>query len=379
MGDSRGLLAALLLGALACGGTGPPEREEGRVAVPPALAEGLGRAFREAGVPLRAVPLRPYERARDLEVLLLSSGSTAYDAYVIRATSLPLLQPWLAPVPAEGAGWREDVRQALRTEREGYVAGFPLSCDGPVLLLRQGAAPGWGEATGQYDLLELENALERGATVEGRPARLLTTLPPAVLFLSLAWSDEGGQGGAGLLPEGAANRAVAFLQRRFLGPPAPVEEAEEALLRGEAEGIFCWASEAEALLNRRQGRGPALGLRPMPHRGAFAQAPFGGWVLVWPLAGGGEGRCREVFRKQERLAEALARAGFCPPARPSSPAPSAAEATLLATRLRDLPFTAPQLEVLDQAVADAVEAGIAPEQALRRARARLAGERRTPP
>ncbi|MGC8763636.1 MAG: hypothetical protein ACP5VN_08420, partial [Acidobacteriota bacterium] len=183
----------------------------------------------------------------------------------------------------------------------------------------------------------------------------------------------------GLLPEGAANRAVAFLQRRFLGPPVPVEEAEEALLRGEAEGIFCWASEAEALLHGRQGRGPALALRPLPHRGAFAQAPFGGWVLVWPRAGGGEGRFLEVLGKQESLAGALARAGFSPPAPPSSPAPPAAEAALLATRLRDIPFTAPELEVLDQAVADAVEARIAPEQALRRARARLAGERRTPP
>jgi hypothetical protein len=378
MGRSRWFLVALWLGAVACAVGGPEEGEEGRVAAPLALASGLERAFREAGLPLRAVPLRPQERAKDLEVLLLSSGSTAYDAYVVRATSLPLLEPWLAPVPAAVSSWREDVAAALRAGRGDLSAGLPLSCDGPVLLLRQGAAPDWGEGSGPEGLAEFENALEKAENRDRRPVRLWTTLPPAVLLLSLAWSEEGGKGGPGL-PEGPAARAVAFLQRRFLGSPASSEEAKSALLGGQAEGLFCWASEADALVARGGLQGVALTVRPLPHHGSTAMAPFGGWTLVWPAEGAGEGRRQAVLRRQRSLEEALGRAGFVSVTRAPNSSPSPGSAALLATRFRDLPFSAAELEILDQAVADAVEAGIAPEQVLRRARARLAGERRAFP
>jgi len=360
---------ALWVVALACAVGGPGGGEEGRVAAPLALAPHLDRAFREMGLPLRAVPLRPQERARELEVLLLSSGSTAYDAYVVRATSLPLLEPWLAPVPADASSWREDVAEALRTGKGDLYAGLPLSGDGPVLLLREGAVPGWGQGSGPQGLAEFETALERAGL---RPVRLWTTLPPAVLLLSLAWSEEGGKGGPGL-PEGPGTRAVAFLQRRFLGSPASLEEAKQALLGGQVEGLFCWASEADALAAQGRRSGAAFAVGPLPHRGPRATAPFGGWTMVWPAEGPGEARCRALLRRQRALLKALGRAGFASVARAPGPSASPGSEALWATRFRDLPFTASELQILDQAVADAVEAGIAPEQALRRAKARLAG------
>lgn len=379
MGRKRSWFAFLWLAALACGGAGRGVAEEGRVAVPPDLAPRFQSVFRDAGLPLRAVPLRPSERARDLEVLLLSSGSTAYDAYAVRATSLPLLRPWLAEIPADGSSWREDIRAALRAGPEPEWAGLPLSCDGPVLLFREGLLTGRGKGPPAENLAEFEGRLERASREQKAPVRLQTTLPPAVLLLSLAWSEAGEEESRAFLPEGPALRAVAFLQRHGLGTPAAAEEAEAALERGQADGLFCWASEADGLLEGRGGSGGGLVARPLPHRGLRAVTPFGGWTLVWSAEGAGEARRFLTPRRQRALEEALGRAGFPSVGKAPKPPFSPGAAALLQTQFRPLPLAAFELEVLNEAVADAVEAGIAPEQALRRARARLAAEGRGVP
>ncbi len=367
------------MGALACAAPAPESLEEGRVAVPQPLAPRLEAAFREAGLPLRAVPLRPSDRARDLEVLLLSSASTAYDAYAVRATSLPLLRPWLAEIPADGSSWREDLREALRAGPEPHWAGLPLSCDGPVLLLREGFLSGRGKGPPAENLAEFEGRLERASREQKAPVRLLSTLPPAVLLLSLAWSEAGEEESGAFLPEGPALRAVAFLQRHGVGAPWTAGEAEAALERGEAPGLFCWASEADALLQGRGGPGSGWMALPLPHRGRRAVTPFGGWTLVWPQGAATEARRLLTPRRQRALEEALRRAGFASVGKAAKSPLSPGAAALLETRFRPLPLEAFEMEVLNEAVADAVEAGIAPEQALRRARARLATEGRGAP
>lgn len=204
-------------------------------------------------------------------------------------------------------------------------------------------------------------------------------MPPVVLFLSLTWSEAGDEAGAAYLPEQPAAKAMAFLQRSFLGSPLQAEEAREALGRGEVEALFCWASEADAWIGRGQSRGRPFHVLPLPHRGPYAVAPFGGWTVVCPAEGAGKGRRWWILRRQGALEAALRRAGFASVERTPSPASSPGERALGATRFRALPFTAKELEILDQAVADAVEAGIAPEQALRRAKARLAVGRSASP
>src|SRR5512135_3532812 len=84
---------ALLATGLGCSRSGSaPEIQ--RIGVPPDMV-GLfeGRKPPDAP-PIRVVGLRPYERARDLEVLLFSSGSPVFTGVLVPGRWLPVLGPW---------------------------------------------------------------------------------------------------------------------------------------------------------------------------------------------------------------------------------------------------------------------------------------------
>ncbi|MEW5764679.1 MAG: hypothetical protein ACOYXN_01370 [Acidobacteriota bacterium] len=360
------LTTALL--AASCGPrqAGPPQIP--RVATPAGLTRTLEAASAHGRLGWTFAPLTPSARARDLEVLLFSSGSTAYDGYVLRASSLSVLRPWLRPVEPVAAGALREGLGACVPVQNGRWLALPLTVDAVAFASR--------EEDGVPERMTLE-ALDRWAGArafhgEGEPT-LGSTVPPLELFWALA-HGEGVSDLPGEAVYGAPQiRALAFLQRHGLEPPPDPQEAVDAFLEGRRKGVFVWASEVKDLVARARSAGVSCRVTEAPHRGETARTLYGGYVWACPSS---------VVAPRDGVAllgpavqETLALAGHLPAAAGLPAQNVEAERALSRTRLVAPPDLGPRgQEILEGALMDALDAEFSAEEALRRAQARIAHE-----
>lgn len=353
----------LLLLSSGCGPQSAPAREY-RVAVPPPLLS----IFQESGLTgrqgLSFAALRPYSRARDLEVLLFSSRSTAFDAVVLPGRYLPGLRPWLGTFPGGApAGVRADVAESVGGVRP-YA--LPLTIDFGVMVIRRDlwssySLPSPTSVAGLRDAM-----MTVKARVPGMLEPIASDLPMDELFWDLSWSFEGEAAAA--LYTFPKVHVLEFLREFGVGRPGNGAIGAEASLEKGACAVAFTSLHRAASMCRRDRR---LALCPLPARSGRAQVLYNGWCLARPEDGGGAGGALRTL-EAEPFQEHLARSGFIG-ARPAREAPPAeVDFALRRTEIHGAPDLGPGGdEVVLEALKDATETGMSAEEALRRGAARL--------
>ena len=358
------ILSAILLASC---GTKEEWRPATRLGVPPQLESLFAGAKWPSASPFSAVPLRPYDRAHDLEILLLSTKSNAYDGIVVQARFVPLFSQWTRPFSKRlGDGLRPDVAASL--EGAGGLLALPLTVDAPVLVYRR-------DLWKKYSMPEPDNlAGLREDMVAWRSWRgdfspaLRSSVPETILFWSLAASFEGENSNA--LYRASTVHVLRFM-REFGLREKEARDVWNSLSSGEAAAAFMMASQAAALWLEGGPLDQEAGVAPLPSSFG-AMAVNDGWCVV------GDSMSAESPGVSAALVSAgfqeeVAKAGSCP-ALSSVPVPSTPPFSALSrTKLISVPAGWEEETFLRQAIADALEGNIDPEEALRRAEARRVG------
>jgi len=307
--------------------------------------------------------MHPYARARDLEVLLFSSGSLAFQGVVIPGRSLPSLHPWLTVLslvlPKEV---RPDV---VRSLGGASALAVPLTMDFGVLVIRRDLWAGLALPP-PSNLASLREAClvvrsKEPATQSG----IAADLPVDELFWDLAWSFEGRADTE--LYTFPKVHVLEFIREFHLGRTLPTAKASlDELQRGRSVALFTSLQRGLQLCSQD----PRLAILALPSASGKALALYNGWCLV-KLSGNRDvepGMARFVMLPFQRH---LSDRGWVP-ALSSLPGPVAGRTALERTEL----YPAPDLEeggdeIVLGAILDATQGPMAPEEALRRGAARL--------
>jgi len=365
------LTAPLLLLLLAASACSPPPEAQGpqRIGVPPELEKVLTFGPHAGLAPATFVTLRPYDRARDLEVLLFASRSPAFAGMVVPGRWVGLLAPWTRPLPAEWLkGVRPDLAASLAT-KDGVLA-LPLTLDGPVLLYRRDL---WSSMDlPQPDTLAgLREALLRIASLHPEvdtPAA--SDLPEDQLFWALAWSYEGKD--SPNLYSYPKVYALRFMQEFSLADRSEEAEPGSALVReGRAAVLFCTGHEAEGLLET-SATPSRYAVAALPAASGQAHCIFDGWCLMRPAGGLADPSTWRTLLS-EPFQTYLRKKGW----QPVLESGDGQRGGPVFTAFRHTQFHAPPAlgpqgdEIVMGAIQDALAGPMAPEEALRRAEARL--------
>ena len=366
------MLAAAAGLLLACGS--PKEAPASRrIGAPPDLVGMLREA---AGAPeaIQFTALEPYERARDLEVLIFSTRSPAFWGVILPGRWLQLQAPWVQRFPAAAlSGVREDVAAAVREGPEALAV--PITVDGPVLVIREDL---WKE-TGlppPRSLAALREGVRRlRATRAGLRWPVVSDLPEDLLFWGLAWSFEGAPNPE--LYTYPKLYALKFMDEFDLSPaPERSHAGAQKLLAGSAAALFTTSSRAARLQEEGANRGgAALWVGPLPGQAERATCIYNGWCVASPRGAADDAALR-AWLLSPALQARLAAAGYLP-AKGESPAVPAGTAAwaMGMTRLCAPPALDDRArEAVRGAILDATEGPMTPEEALRRAQARLQSE-----
>ncbi len=355
------LLSALAL--VSCGKTQEPPAG-GRIAIPPALESVFDGYSPVRPLPFQFAPLLPYSRARDLEVLLFSSGSTAFQGVLMPARYIPLVAAWAAPfdVPLP-ASVRPDVAESVGG-REAPLC-LPVTMDCGVLVVREDLWRELGLAP-PVSIAALRECAMAFQCRRGQRDVIDSDLPPDELFWDLAWSFEGAADPR--LYSFSKVHALRFIQEFGLGQKlAGALDPEEDLRSGETAALFTSMDRAAALCRAD----PRLKMWPMPSGKGPAVVLYTGWCLAQTQASPA---------KDEALAELLdpsfqdylSRKGFLPAAVPPAGEPVSVRTALEGTVFHGAPMLgASGDEIVSEGLLDATQGGMSAEEALRRAAARL--------
>lgn len=251
-----------------------------RIGVPPDIQPILAGAPRGNMGPADMVSLRPYDRARDLEILLFSSGSRAFDGIVLPGRSVPILRPWIDAFPAE---WLKDVRSDVAEsllEKQGALA-LPWTLDGALVVYRSDL---WRELrlpppASLAAVREAALSLRSRKPEMGSP--VVSDLPPDQLFWDLAWSFEGRS-----TPEIYSYpklHALRFIREfRLGGTQSGSTAGAEAMARGEAALLFTGQAGAERLLGSSPAGTRRFAVAVIPASGGVAHCIYNGLCLARP-------------------------------------------------------------------------------------------------
>jgi hypothetical protein len=340
-----------------------------RVAVPPSLL-GIFQSYSPAArAGMSFAALRPYSRARDLEVLLFSSRSTAFQGVVVPGRYLPTLRPWLGTYPQGSLrGVREDVIESVGGETP---FALPLSLDFGVMVTRRDlwatlALPSPSTLAGLRDAV-----LTLRSRVPGLGDPIASDLPLDELFWDLGWSFEG---------EASANiytfpkvHALEFIREFDVGRASkPGETVADLLAKGKRAVAFTSLQKAIGMCQKDR----RLALSPLPARSGRAVVLYNGWCLARPVGVGSDATVLSGL-EEEPFQEHLARSGLVG-ARPSKEPPTAeVDFVLRRSEIHGAPDLGPGGdEVVLEALRDVTETGMSAEEALRRGAARLERARR---
>jgi hypothetical protein len=366
---TRALAAtAALVVSLSCSRSGPADAPY-RVGAPPDLVRALEGAPDAGMGRIQWVALRPYERARDLEVLLFASGSPAFAGIVLPGRWVPLLGPWVQPFSAEGLSEvRPDVLQSLGSS--GGLLAMPITLDGALLAYRGDL---WEELhlPPPNTLAALREAalhLQARRPEFSRP--VASDLAADQLFWDLSWSFEGGAS-----PDVYSYpklHALRFMKEFGLAAEAGGEpDGEQLLLEGRTAALFCTAAEARRLSGQGSPLAGKLRAVRLPGAESAGHCIYAGWCLARPLRSG-LAKGGRTGLTGEKYQDYLKACGYLPVLREEKRGDDDISKAMAGTVFHPPPdLGVGGDEVVLGAILDAAQGPVDAEEALRRAEARI--------
>jgi hypothetical protein len=352
------LLTILLL--FSCSEGRPGKKEEFRIGIPSSHMSIFKGKELSPAADFNMIVLKPEERARNLEVLIFSTRSSAFDCVVVPAPTAPILEKWADPFPIS---WGEGIRSEILSQfvRNGSLYALPVTLDFPVILYREDVFREEGAGV-PGNLGELRGILRKLS--KKRPAGIVSTLPEEILFLSLLACDENAA------PARFYDRSSVGLLDFFYEfdlRPLSAQDASLFFEKEEAVAAFVQLSEAGRLIAEMKNKRIFLKAGPLPST-EKAYSIFNGLCL---MGYGLEKKEMSALRSfvGEPFQPDLIRAGCVPVLDKDYQIGPLGEA-VASTTVIPLPFGWEECEVLKEAIRDVLVNGLAPEGSLRRAEGR---------
>ena len=359
-------LALALALALAMAGCGPPvpPAQPVRVAAPPLLAATFSSFPGGGSPPLEFIPLQPYSRARDLEVLLFSSGSQAFQGVILPARYIPFVATWLDPFDgALPSAVRPDVAESVGGPKRPLC--LPLTFDCGAMVVRH-------DLWSQFGLPRPTSlAALRDAALTLRARRgdmedvIVSDLPVDELFWDLAWSFEGAPDPELYKP--AKVHALKFIQEFGGVRGVGAQQGERDLSDGKAAVLFTSCQRAIELCRSDRRLAPW----PIPSTRGRAYAIYSGWCLAKEDCPADVERAIASLMGQGFQAF-IRKGGLIPTAAKEDAGETIGGPILDNTTVHGAPMLgASGDEIVNEAILDATQGQMLAEEALRRAAARL--------
>lgn len=205
----------------------------------------------------RLITLKPEERVKNLEVLLFSTKSSAFDGIVVPAKTAPVLKKWAVCFPQE---WKNNLNKGvldLFTTDEGIYA-LPLNLDFPVFVYLKEPFTSLPEPKNLGFLRDdLRYLKRRKMTKEG----LVSTVSEEILFLSLLASERG------IPPDRFYDyhslKLMEFFQE-FSLYKMKIHQVESMLLNGNAVSALVKLSECPLLVEKLEKQNIEVVVSPLP-------------------------------------------------------------------------------------------------------------------
>jgi ABC-type glycerol-3-phosphate transport system substrate-binding protein len=307
------------------------------------------------------IVLKPEEKARNLEVLLFSTHSGAFDCVVVPASTAPILGKWADPFPASwGSEIKDEIMKPFHNGNGIYA--LPITLDFPVFIYREDIFRDNSMPRPQ-NLGLLRESLKKLPGKKG--AGLVSTLPEELIYLSLLSSEEGEIPVRFYSP--GALRLLNFFYEFDLRQATGLE-AEAAIQKNEAVAAFVRLSEAGKILRESRDKGIFLKIAPLPCT-SKSYSVFDGLCLM------GYGFSRKNLKAlhsfiDEPFQSDLASMGYAPVIKKDYQLGPLQDA-VSATNVISNPFGWEECAVLREALLDVLEGGQDPDSALMRSEARL--------
>lgn len=359
MKKSLFLLTVMLL--FSCSEGRPGKKEEFRIGIPSSHMSIFKGKELSPSADFNMIVLRPEERARNLEVLIFSTRSSAFDCVVVPAPTAPILEKWADPFPIS---WGTGIKPQILGQfiRNDALYALPVTLDFPVFLYKEEVfrEDGFDPPGSLGGLRDFLRKLSRK-----KAAGVVSTLPEEILFLSLLASEEGS------VPVSFYDRSSVGLLDLFyeldLQPVTPVD-ARLSLENGDSVAAFVQLSEAGRMIKEARDKRIFLKASPLPSTGKKAFSIFNGLCL---MGYGLEKKEMNALRSfvEEPFQPDLIQTGYVPVLDKEYQIGPLREA-VASTTVVPLPFNWEECEILKDAIRDVLNNGLAPEGSLRRAEGR---------
>ncbi|MEJ2368370.1 MAG: extracellular solute-binding protein [Acidobacteriota bacterium] len=343
-----------------------------RIGVPPILEPVFADAPESAGINFSVVPLRPYSRAHDLEVLLFSTRSQAFDGIVVQARFIPLFSKWAQPFPQDQARLLNPLLGADGQGKGGLTA-LPITIDAPVLIYR---ADLWKQykLPPPRNLAALrEDMLNLRSWEKDLSHPVASSVQENVLFWSLAYSYAGQ----------ALHHVYRYPESHVLGFMAefglrtePIQQVKNQLQSGQTAVVFCMASDVSTILGKDAGSKTTLAVAALPARKSPIALNNGWCLMAYGLEGHEQGHLERLLGKG--FQQWLSKRGYFPAAKEAEPPRGATSKVLSHYSLAPSPLGWEDEIIVGQAIQDALAGVVDPEEALRRAEARISAREDKP-
>lgn len=309
----------------------------------------------------RIITLKPEERVKNLEVLLFSTKSSAFDGIVVPAITAPILKDWASPFPAE---WEDninkDVVPIFKTENGIYA--LPLNLDFPVFVYIKESFEALLEPKNLGILRDDLRYLKKTKDIK---AGLVSSVPEEILFLSLFSSERGVP--PDRLYEYHSLKLMEFFKEFDLSQ-IKIHQVESSLARGDSVAAFVNLSECFSLSQKIKNQGFTLIVTPLPST-SKSFSIFNGFCLM------GYNFESKKMDDLKHLVEKDFQLGFLQrgitPVIKIDREPIFCEDVIKKTFLIGLPVRWEGMNFLKESIGDVLIYGDDPETALVRAEARL--------
>jgi hypothetical protein len=351
----------IILALFSCSPENEGKKDEFRVGIPPNQLH----LFRDRDIsPLadfNMIVLKPEERVRNLEVLIFSTHSSAFDCVVVPALTAPILEKWSEPFPLS---WGEEIRSEVLAPfvRKDGLYALPITLDFPVFIYREDVFR--ENSLPRPDNLGMVKESLKKLSRKGK-AGLVSTLPEETIFLSLLSSEEGGI--PDMFYSDSAIRLLNFFYEFDLRQAESLD-AELKIQKNEAVAAFVQLSEAGKIIEESKNKGIFLKAVPLPSTGK-SYSIYTGLCLM------GYGFSRKNLKAlrsfiDEPFQSGLVAAG-CAPVTKKQYQLGGLKDAVDSTAVTANPFGWEECAVLKEAISDVLQNNQSPESSLRRAEARL--------